>query len=149
MSRVLVGKRRFHAFLSHAHVNKAHADQLFEWLRDVAGVPIWYDAVNMPPGATIAQALPEAIENSRSVLLLLSKQSVTRGWVQQEFNAAINHQTQHPNFRIIPIRLDEVSPPGFLQNYSNDFGPSHDVHHCPFGDAEHEQHGCRCVSCVV
>ena len=30
----------------------------------------------------------------------------------------INHQTQHPAFRIIPVRLDDVTPPGFLQNYS-------------------------------
>jgi hypothetical protein len=119
MGGVPIGKRRFHAFLSHAHVDKAHADQLFEWLRDVAAVPVWYDTANMPPGATIAQALPEAIENSRSVILLLSKQSVSRGWVQQEFNAAMNHQTQHRAFRIIPVRLDDVSPPGFLQNYSN------------------------------
>ena len=92
MSGTPVGKRRFHAFLSHAHVDKDQADHLFKWLQDVAGMPVWYDAVNMPPGATIAQALPEAIENSRSVILLLSKQSVSRGWVQQEFNAAINHQ---------------------------------------------------------
>lgn len=119
MGGIPIGKRRFHAFFSHAHVDKAHADQLFYWLRDVAAVPVWYDTVNMPPGATIAQALPEAIENSRSIILLLSKQSVSRGWVQQEFNAAINHQTQHRAFRIIPVRLDDVSPPGFLQNYSN------------------------------
>jgi hypothetical protein len=119
MSETPVGKRRFHAFLSHAHVDKDQADHLFKWLQDVVGVPVWYDAVNMPPGATIAQALPEAIGNSRSVILLLSKQSVSRGWVQQEFNAAINHQTQFRAFRIIPIRLDDVDPPGFLQNYSN------------------------------
>lgn len=118
MGGVPVGKRRFHTFLSYAHVDRARADQLFEWLRDVVAVPIWYD-VNMTPGVTIAQALPEAIENSRSMILLLSKQSVSRGWVQQEFNAAINHQVQHPAFRIIPVHLDDVSPPGFLQNYSN------------------------------
>jgi hypothetical protein len=119
MSETPVGKRRFHAFLSHAHVDKDQADHLFKWLQDIAGMPVWYDAVNMPPGATIAQKLPEAIENSRSVILLLSKQSVSRGWVQQEFNAAINHQTQFRAFRIIPVRLDDVDPPGFLQNYSN------------------------------
>lgn len=119
MSETPVGKRRFHAFLSHAHVDKDQADRLYKWLQDVAGMPIWYDAVNLPPGATIAQALSEAIENSRSVILLLSRQSVSRGWVQHEFNAAINHQTRFRAFRIIPVRLDDVDPPGFLQNYSN------------------------------
>lgn len=119
MSDTPVGKRRFHAFLSHAHVDKNQADHLYNWLHNVAGMPIWYDAFNMPPGATIAQALPEAIENSRSAILLLSNRSVSRGWVEEEFNAAINHRTRFRAFRIIPVRLDDVSPPGFLQNYSN------------------------------
>jgi hypothetical protein len=114
-----VGKRPFHAFLSHAHVDREHADRLAGWLRDVVDAPIWYDAVNLPPGATVAAALPDAIERSRSLILLLSKDSVRRGWVQQEFNLAINHQTRYPDFRIIPVRLDDVEPPGFLQNYSN------------------------------
>lgn len=119
MDGIPVGKRRFHALLSHAHADKDQADQIVEWLRDIAAVPIWYDAVNMPPGSTIAQVLSDAIDNSRSMILLLSKESVSRGWVQQEYQAAINHQTQHRAFRIIPVRIDEVSPPGFLQNYSN------------------------------
>jgi hypothetical protein len=114
-----VGKRPFHAFLSHAHVDREHADRLVGWLRDVVDAPVWYDAVNLPPGATEAAALPEAIERSRSLILLLCKESVRRGWVQQEFNLAINHQTRYPEFRIIPVRLDDVEPPGFLQNYSN------------------------------
>ncbi len=114
-----VGKRRFHAFLSHAHVDKARADDLYRFLSNVAKVPIWYDAVNLPASAIIADDLFRAIENSRAAIILLSRQSVTRGWVQQEFRAALNHQTQHPEFRIIPIRLDDVEPPNFLQNYSN------------------------------
>lgn len=52
------------------------------------------------------------------MILLLSHTSVSRGWVQQEYNAALNHQTENPAFRIIPIRLDDVQPPGFLGNYS-------------------------------
>jgi hypothetical protein len=119
MGGIPVGKRRFHAFLSHAHVDKCQADQIVEWLGDVAAVPIWYDAVNMPPGSTIAQVLSDAIDNSRSLILLLSKESVARGWVQQEYNAAINHQTQHRSFRVVPVRLDDVNLPGFLQNYSS------------------------------
>lgn len=118
MGGISVEKRQYHAFLSHAHVDKARADQLVGWLRDVAGVPVWYDSFNLPPGATIEEALPAAIENSRSMILLLSKVAVSRGWVQQEYRAAINHQMQHRAFRLIPIRLDDVDPPGFLQNYS-------------------------------
>jgi hypothetical protein len=115
---ISVGKRQYHAFLSHAHVDKDRADKLVGWLRDVVGAPVWYDSFSLSPGATIEEVLPAAIENSRSMILLLSKAAISRGWVQQEYRAAINHQTQHRAFRLIPIRLDDVDPPGFLQNYS-------------------------------
>lgn len=118
MPAISVGRRHFHAFISHAHVDGSVADTLVEWLTDTAHIPIWYDARQLPPGATIAQALPNAIENSRSMIVLISEESVKRGWVQQEFNAAINHQTQYPDFRIIPVRVDDAQPPGFLANYS-------------------------------
>ena len=76
MAEALVGKRRFHAFLSHAHVDKDQADTLFHLLSDVANIPVWYDSVNLPPGATIADNLFEAIQNSRAVIILLSRQSI-------------------------------------------------------------------------
>ena len=84
MAEALIGKRHFRAFLSHAHVDKNKADALFHFLNDVANIPVWYDAVNLPPGATIAENLFEAIENSRAAIILLSQQSIARGWVQQE-----------------------------------------------------------------
>ena len=72
MGETPVGKRQFHAFLSHAHVDQDRADELVRWLHDIAGVPVWYDQTHLPPGATIAQALPRAIEDSRSLIVLLS-----------------------------------------------------------------------------
>lgn len=119
MAEAVIGKRPFHAFLSHAHVDKDKADKLYHFMFDVANIPVWYDAINLPPGATIVDNLFEAIENSRAAIILLSRQSVTRGWVQQEYRAAINHQTRYPDFRVVPLRLDDVEPPDFLQNYSN------------------------------
>jgi len=119
MAEALVGKRRFHAFLSHAHVDKDQADTLFHLLSDVANIPVWYDSVNLPPGATIADNLFEAIQSSRAVIILLSRQSIARGWVQQEERAVIDQQTRYPDFRIIPLLIDNVEPSNFLQNYSN------------------------------
>jgi hypothetical protein len=68
-----VGRRKFHAFLSYAHADKEQADVLFHFLSQVAGIPIWYDAVSLPPGAAIAPTLHEAIESSRAAIILLSE----------------------------------------------------------------------------
>ncbi len=118
MAGTPVGKRPFHAFLSHAHGGPA--SKLTSWLRGCAmwWASRWFDADTLPAGALIGTTLAKAIENCRALILLLSRNSVSRGWVEQEYNAAINQQTEHPSFRIIPVRLDDVQPPGFLANYS-------------------------------
>ena len=82
MADAVIGKRPYHAFLSHAHVNKAQAEQLYDFLSRVAGIPVWYDAVNLPPGAPFVLGLYEAIVESRSAIILLSRESVESGWVE-------------------------------------------------------------------
>jgi hypothetical protein len=57
----VIGKRPYHALLSHAHVNKAQADRLHDFLSRVVDIPVWYDAVNLPPGASFVQGLHESI----------------------------------------------------------------------------------------
>lgn len=57
MADAVIGKRPYHAFLSHAHVNKAQAERLYDLLSRVAGIPVWYDAVNLPPGAPFVLGL--------------------------------------------------------------------------------------------
>jgi hypothetical protein len=119
MAEAVIGKRPYHAFLSHAHVNKAQADGLYNFLARVADIPVWYDAVDLPPGASFARGLYEAIEKSRSAIILLSRESVASGWVEQEHQAAQNQHAKNDKFHVIPLRLDDVTPPGFLSNFSN------------------------------
>jgi hypothetical protein len=113
-----VGKRPYHTFLSHAHVDKTLVDKVYSWLAD-AKIPAWYDSINLPAGTRIANHLPKAIENSRSMIIVVSHTSVTKGWVEHEYDMAINHQTLYPAFRIIPLRIDDTDPPGFLANYKH------------------------------
>ena len=45
METLPIHKRRFHAFLSHAHGDKAIVDRLDSWLNDVTGIPVWISYV--------------------------------------------------------------------------------------------------------
>ena len=118
MSAGDVHRKKFGAFLSHAHADKGAVDRLYAWLND-AGVRVWYDAVNLPPGSDISSFLPAAILDSRACILILSESSVRSGWVQKESSFAINHQMRFPAFRIVPVRIDDVDePPGFEGIYS-------------------------------
>jgi hypothetical protein len=110
-----VHRRKYHAFLSHAHADKASVDAIHSWLTDVAGIPVWYDATHLSPSASIVTALEEGISQSRTVMLVLSDASVRSGWVQEEYSAAMAQRAAHRDFRIVPIRLGDVGVPGFLQ----------------------------------
>ncbi len=82
-------------------------------------IPVWYDAVNLPPGASFVLGLYEAIVESRSAIILLSRESVESGWVTQERDAALNQHAMNRKFHVIPLRLDDVTPPDFVTNFSN------------------------------
>jgi TIR domain len=114
-----VGKRPYHAFLSHAHVDKTVVDRVYRWFTDVATVRTWYDSVNLPPGSAIASYLPKAIAASRAALIFVSDVSVTRGWVEQEYNLAIGQAAGGARFRLIPVQMDDTPLPGFLANYKS------------------------------
>jgi len=115
MNELPVHKRKFHAFLSHAHADNKIVDNLNHWLNEVAGIPIWYDASNLQLGAQIATELPKAIAQCRAMILILSKSSVASGWVQEEYEAAMSQRTQFKEFRIIPVRIEECDIPGLLK----------------------------------
>ena len=111
-----VNKRRFHAFLSHAHADKSIVDRLDYWLKDICGIPIWYDDRELPLGSQIATELPNAISNCRSLIIVLSKTSIDSGWVKEEYEAAIDQRIRTKGlFRIIAIRIEECQIPGFLR----------------------------------
>ena len=115
MNELPIHKREFHAFLSHAYTDKVIVDRINSWLSEVAGVPIWYDARYLQASAQIATELPKAIIQCRAMIIILSKTSVTRGWVREEYEFAIGQRTRFKDFRIVPVRIEECEVPGFLE----------------------------------
>jgi len=111
-----IQKRRFDTFLSHAHLDKGAVSRVHTWLTDVAGVSVWYDETHLPPSASIATALPQAIADCRSMIIAVSKASLQSGWVEEEYNAAMAQRTSVRKYRITPLRLDDSPVPHFLQS---------------------------------
>lgn len=109
--------RPFETFLSHAHVDKAQSDQLFQWLSQKADVKVWYDADVIRRGTPLVRQLENGVSQSRGLILLLSKSSLESGWVQQELDMAHLQKSFDPNFRIICIRTDASAVPAYLATY--------------------------------
>jgi TIR domain len=108
-------RRLFRSFLSHAHADKKTVDYLYDWMTE-AGIPIWYDAYNLPASVKIATELPKAISECRGMMIILSTASIQSGWVEDELGEAANQRNKNKQFRIIPIIIEKCDIPSFLSN---------------------------------
>ena len=101
-----IHKRKFYSFISHAHINKQVVDEMETWLANKAGIPIWYDAHFHQSGTNLVSELGKILEQCRSMIILLSKQSVESGWVKEEFDASYIQRTKYKDaFRVISIKV--------------------------------------------
>jgi hypothetical protein len=83
--------------------------RLDHWLSEKAGFSVWYDARELAGGALLATDLQAAIERCRGILLVASEESLSRGWVKAEYNAAMDERANHEAFRVVALRLAEAN----------------------------------------
>jgi hypothetical protein len=115
-SDISLRERKFDAFLSHAHADKAIVDRVHAWLTK-AGIQLWYDATHLSPGAKIASELGSAISQCRAAIVVLSRASVDSGWVEDEWNLSSVERNRKSSrgFKVIPLRVEECVVPRFLE----------------------------------
>ncbi len=105
-----VNRRRYAAFLSHAHADIDRVMRLRRWLRN-AGIDVWFDQEHMTPSAHISSGLADGIGECRSIIILLTKASIASNWVREEFEVGMIQRTDDPAFRIIPIMWEDCEVP--------------------------------------
>ncbi len=112
-----VYKRQYHAFLSRAYVDKTIARNLYEWLH--AAIPsrkgvdrIYYHEPEL--GVQKSTVLGNMIPNCRSIIILLSRDSVSNGWVREEYDTAMHHKQLYRDFKIIPVLIEKCNVPEFI-----------------------------------
>lgn len=107
--------RDYDLFISYSHQDSEVVLKIANWLRNHAGVNVFLDVNKLTAGDTIATSLPEKIRESRSGLIFISKNSIRSGWIKEEYGFMMLQRTQHPDYKIIPIKLDDTDMPGFIQ----------------------------------
>jgi len=101
-------------FLSYARVDGKKANQLYDDLRRLAPVRIWFDQVDLLPGVKWEPAIRKAIRESDYFLAVLSTQSVaTRGVRHSELREALEVRKEFPEdwIYLVPTRLDNCPMP--------------------------------------
>ena len=108
----------FDVFLSHSSVDKPWVIKLKDDLLRY-GVSVWLDKDEIRPGDVFAKTLELALDNCRNLAMIVSPESVSSGWVEEEYYRALAlAKTRLDPVQIIPVLLRQAELPGFLQNRS-------------------------------
>ena len=115
-------------FISYSSVDRDVA-HTFRGLIEALGYEVWMDTESVVPFREWRPSLVSGLEGADWLLVLISRDSVTSQWVEQETRWAIKHLPS----RVIPIVLDDTKPeevdPGLaelqLGNTTLSFRPGH------------------------
>lgn len=97
----------YSCILSYASEDQAFAQQLYTDLQS-KGVPCWFAPQDLKAGDKLRESIYEAIQRQDKLLLVLSEHAIGSAWVEEEVEAALDREHQHPGtFLLFPIRLDD------------------------------------------
>lgn len=118
-----------HAFISYVHEDEERADQLQDAL-EAAGVKVWRDKDDLPPGSDWANEIRKAITGgSLAFIACFSEASAgrDRSYQYEELTAAIDQFRQLPPSRqwLFPVRFDEVEMPEYSLGAGRTFDSIH------------------------
>jgi len=98
-------------FISHASEDKERFIERFATILLENGVDAWVSFWEINDGDSLVKKIFEdGIEKSSQFIIVLSKYSIHKPWVEKELDIAIVKQIEE-NYKIIPILLDDVKIP--------------------------------------
>ncbi len=108
-------------FISYAHVDKAKVEGILNILAR-RGFRIWYDqgGAGIPAGEKWYPAIIERINKSSSFLAFISNATEHRPVVIDEISRALIKKREDPNYKVVFVFLERVSPEGFPDDIRRD-----------------------------
>ncbi len=102
--------------ISHASADDAFVAELRTKLESYR-LPVWADSRDLSGGDKLAPKIEQAIESARSVIVVLSPQTVNSPWVRREIKLALEVEKRRAGgYRVIPLLLPGLTP-GALGNW--------------------------------
>jgi len=102
-------------FISHSNVDKPFARKLRRDLT-ACGYDVWMDEKNIHVGGNIAAGVQEGLQESRFVILLVSPEAISSGWVEAEWTSIFADQIANGEVTLLPFIRKGTSLPLFLRN---------------------------------
>jgi hypothetical protein len=107
--RSLVGKaiEYYSCFISYSSKDDAFARRLYTDLQS-KNVRCWFAPEDLKIGDKIRTGIDEAIRIHDKLLLILSKSSVSSGWVEREVKTALAKERRDKRTVLFPVRVDNA-----------------------------------------
>jgi len=96
-------------FISHSNKDKPVADAVCATF-EANGMRCWVAPRDVPPGSQWGEAIVDAIQQSRLMVLIFSDNANASGQIAREVECAASH-----GLTIVPIRMQDVAPARTLQ----------------------------------
>lgn len=104
-------KRPYDAFLSYSHKDAAVARRIVHWLKDNAGLKIWFDEDELGPGRPIIDALLGELDKCRGAIVVATSDAAKSDHVFAEFDHARTTLRDEPNFSLVVVTPDVTNLP--------------------------------------
>ena len=101
-------------FLSHTSKDKPFVRKLANDLRSY-GHTVWIDEAEINIGDSLIGKIRDGLDSVDFVAAILSKESIESEWVQKELEIASNREIKEKRVVVLPILIDKVDLPGFLE----------------------------------
>jgi hypothetical protein len=102
-------KKQHDVLISCSSINRKFAEKIALTL-DKAGLNVWFDRWELRPGQQWMVALEEALESSRSIVLIIGPDGLGT-WAQNEMVYGLSERRKDSTFEVIPV-LGPGSAPG-------------------------------------
>ena len=102
-------------FISHSSKDKGFVRRLVQDLKS-HNLDVWIDEQELSIGDSIVQGVSEGLRDTDYFVLVISQNSTSSKWVQQEFNAAIMSELSENGAVVLPVRIDEAPLPRLLSD---------------------------------
>lgn len=111
---------KLRVFLCHSSQDKPAVRELYQKLNAEGWIDVWFDEKKLLPGQDWEYEIEKALDKSNAVIVSISHSSVSKeGFVQRELKFVIDIALDKPDgmIFILPVRLEDCSPPRKLRPY--------------------------------
>lgn len=101
-------------FLSHASADKNEIVQPFAKRLHEIGISFWLDEAEIKWGNKLSKSINDGLQNSRYIIIFLSKDFAGRNWTEAELSAALTRENEEGRSVVLPVIIgtpEEVLKP--------------------------------------